>query len=213
MKAHFLALSFAVVLASCGENKTSESTENKDTTAMAAETPAEATPPMDSAAKMKAWMDYMTPGEMHKWMASTDGTWTGETESWMEEGAPSVKSTSTSVYKTIMGGRYQQQTYSGDMMGQPFEGMGLLAYDNAKKVFVSTWIDNMGTGIMRMEGTMDMATKTINFSGSMTDATTGKDCKMREVVSFPDEKTQTFEMYAENNGKEMKVMAMKLTKK
>ena len=64
-----------------------------------------------------------------------------------------------------------------------------------------------------MEGKMDEATKTINFSGSMTDATTGKDCQMREVVSFPDEKTQNFEMYATTDGKEMKVMQMKLTKK
>jgi hypothetical protein len=168
---------------------------------------------MDSAAKMKAWMDYMTPGDMHQWMASTDGNWTVETESWMEEGKPSVKSTGSMVNKMIMGGRYQQQMFSGEMMGQPFEGMGLLAYDNAKKTFVSTWLDNMGTGIMHMEGKMDEATKTINFEGSMTDASTGKDCKMREVVQFPDEKTQHFAMYAEADGREMKVMEMKMTKK
>ncbi len=44
-----------------------------------------------------------------------------------------------------------------------FEGMSLMGYDNAKKVFMSSWVDNMGSGIMQMEGTWDPNTKTINF--------------------------------------------------
>ena len=32
-------------------------------------------PPMDSAAMMKAWQDFATPGAMHKWMERTNGTW------------------------------------------------------------------------------------------------------------------------------------------
>jgi hypothetical protein len=46
----------------------------------------------------------------------------------------------------ILGGRYQQSMIKGNMMGMPFEGMGLLGYDNAQKLFYSTWVDNMGTG-------------------------------------------------------------------
>lgn len=30
--------------------------------------------------------------------------------------------------------------------------MGIMGYDNAKKKFVSTWIDNLGTGIINMPG-------------------------------------------------------------
>jgi hypothetical protein len=30
-----------------------------------------------------------------------------------------------------------------------------------KKMFSSSWVDNMGTGIMNMEGTWDEATKSI----------------------------------------------------
>ena len=39
-------------------------------------------------ADMKTWMDYMTPGEIHKMIASWDGTWTGEVSLWMAPGAP-----------------------------------------------------------------------------------------------------------------------------
>lgn len=31
--------------------------------------------------------------------------------------------------------------------------MSLLAYDNARKLFISTWIENVGTGMMVLEGT------------------------------------------------------------
>lgn len=51
------------------------------------------------------------------------------------------------------------------MMGMPFEGHGTLAYDNHRKMFVSTWIDNMGSGIMVLEGTYDDASKTLTLMG------------------------------------------------
>ncbi|WP_449400085.1 hypothetical protein [Chryseobacterium wanjuense] len=31
--------------------------------------------PVDSATATKAWMDYATPGEMHKMLAKSDGAW------------------------------------------------------------------------------------------------------------------------------------------
>ncbi len=36
-------------------------------------------------------------------------------------------------------------------MGMPFEGMGIDGYDNLAKQYVSTWVDNMGTGIMNID--------------------------------------------------------------
>jgi len=47
----------------------------------------------------------------------------------------------------ILGNRYLQSTYKGNMDGIRFEGWGLMGYDNQKQEFVSTWADNMGTGI------------------------------------------------------------------
>lgn len=168
--------------------------------------------PMDSVAEMKAWEAYMTPGEMHKWMSASDGKWDAEITSWMGEGKPPLTSKSSVENKTIMGGRYQESVYKGNMMGMPFEGHSLMGYDNAKKKFVSSWIDNMGTGIMMMEGTYDEATKTVNMSGTMPDAT-GKDVQMREVFKTIDDKHQSMEMYCTKNGKEFKTMEIALTKK
>jgi hypothetical protein len=156
----------------------------------------------------KAWMAYMTPGEMHKWMAKGDGTWEGDIQMWMNPDSPAMKVKGVATFKTVLGGRYQEGVHTGEMMGMPFEGRSLLAYDNAKKVFISSWIDNMGTGFMNMEGTYDAATKTMNMKGTMVDPATGKDCPVREVVTFVDDNTQKMAMYCTMKGKEMKTMEM-----
>lgn len=216
MRTNLLTFSLIITLAATACNNAenaSETTTTDTTTAPAADATAETAPPMDSAAMAKAWEAYMTPGDMHKWMASTDGNWSGDVQSWMSPDAPATTSTASMSSKTIMGGRYQESAFTGNMMGMPFEGKSTLAYDNSKKEFVNTWIDNMGTGIMILKGKMDEATKTINFEGEMTDFTNGKDTKVRQVVKFPDANTQTMEMYCDQNGKEMKTMEMKMVRK
>lgn len=169
---------------------------------------------MDSAAMMKAWMDYMTPGETHKMLASQSGNWTSEVKMWMDPAAPPTVSKSKDVYRMILGGRYQECKHTGSFNGQPFEGISTLAYDNARKKFISSWIDNMGTGLMVMEGDYDPATKTLSLKGDMVDPTTGKNCKVREVVTFVDDKTMTMEMYNNPSGmdKEFKAMEIKSVK-
>ena len=90
-----------------------------------------------------------------------------------------------------MGGRYQVNNYSGNMMGMLFEGMGIPADDNAKKVFISTWIDNMGTGLMKVEGPWDAASKSITLTGKSVDpgSVTGRKMDIREVLKIIDDKT------------------------
>ncbi|MBC7867505.1 MAG: DUF1579 domain-containing protein [Gloeobacteraceae cyanobacterium ES-bin-316] len=174
------------------------------------------TTPVDSATKMKNWMAYMTPGDVHKMMASWNGTWQGDITMWEVAGAPPHMSKGTCTYKMLLGGRYQVGNFSGNMMGQPFEGVSTLAYDNAKKVFISSWVDNMGTGIMTLEGTWDEASKTINFAGKGVDPTdgTGKDMAIRETFKVIDDKNQFMEMYGPGpDGKEFKMMEIKYTRK
>jgi len=164
-------------------------------------------------ASMKAWQAYMTPGDIHKMLATSDGTWNEDITMWMAPGTEPMKSISTAENKMILGGRYQQSTHTGTFNGMPFEGMGLLGYDNAKKIFNSTWIDNMGTGIMQMQGTLDPTGKIINFTGTSVDPSTGKDMNVRQVFTIIDNDHQMMEMYMTANGKEFKTMEIKLTRK
>ncbi len=102
------------------------------------------------------------------------------------------------------------------MMGMAFEGMSLMAYDNAIKKFTSSWIDTWSTGIMNMSGSWDEATKSITLSGTMPDiCRPGKECTMREVYKVADDNTHIMEMYGPDpkTGKEMKMMEIKFTRK
>lgn len=163
-------------------------------------------------AMMKAWQSYMTPGDIHKMIAKSDGKWNSEVSMWMKPDSEPTKSKSVCENTMILGGRYQKSVHKGTMMGMPFEGINLLGYDNAKKIFTSIWIDNMGTGIMQMDGTWDEANKSINFKGKSVDPTTGKDIDVREVFKLVDDNNQTMEMYCTTDGKEMKTMEIKFSR-
>lgn len=102
--------------------------------------------------QQKAWMEYATPGEVHKMIAQSNGKWNATTTSWMAPETEPMVSEGSCDNEMIMDGRYQLSKYKGTMMGMPFEGMGILGYDNAKEEFTNTWIDNMGTGTMTMKG-------------------------------------------------------------
>jgi len=97
----------------------------------------------------------------------------------------------------------------------PFSGFGISGFDNVSQKFQSTWIDNMGTGIMHSEGTADASGKTINWVGMMSDPMTGKVTKERMVTTITDDDHHTFEMYGVPPGgkKEMKMMTLEYTRK
>lgn len=168
----------------------------------------------DSATAMKNWMDYMTPSKEHQMMASWNGTWTGDITMWMAPGAPPTKSTGTTENSMILGGRYQQGIYKGSFNGMPFEGMSTLAFDKAKKVFISTWLDNMGTGVMMLEGPWDDTKKSVTLTGNMMDPMSGKEVKVKEVFTVKDNNNQVMEMYAlDATGTEFKTMEIKYKRK
>ncbi len=162
--------------------------------------------------QMKAFQDYMTPGDWHRKLAKDDGEWKAEVTMWMDPAQPPTTSSAKMVNRMILGGRYQESRFTGNFMGMPMEGIGTIAYDNARKKFISTWIDNMGTGIMYMEGDWDAASNSILLQGEMLDAMTGKMCKMRETFKYIDDKNQFMEMFMTQDGKEVKTMEIKLTR-
>lgn len=204
----------AVMSTACkkAEDKALDTTTKTDTAVVVKdEAPAA---PMDSVAMQKKWMEYMTPGEVHKQLAMDNGNWNEDVTMWMAPDAKPMMSKSTAMSKMILGGRYQEMTHKGTFMGQPFEGIGTLGYDNASKKMVSSWVDNMGTGIMYMSGDYGGKSKTIEFKGEVTDPMTGKVKPSREIFTMVDDNTRKMEMYdVTPDGKEFKCMEITMTRK
>lgn len=159
----------------------------------------------DSAAIADAWASYMTPSKTHEMLTKDSGKWTSDLTFWMD--GQEQKSTAEVEYKMILGGRYQESVHTGDMWGMPFEGRGLIAFDNATEEFISTWIDNMGTGLMVTRGKYDEASKTLTLNGTMVDPVSKKEEKVKEVLTYIDDNNQKMEMYKiDDKGKETKTM-------
>lgn len=171
--------------------------------------------PTDSVAMQKAWTEYATPTEPHKKMASESGTWTEDLTFWMSpDDKNPQKYTATAEFKMLLNGRYQEQRHKGKMMGMDFEGISTLAYNNASGEYTSTWIDNMGTGMMIASGKYDEASKSTTFLGEMIDPMTKKSKKVRQVVTIIDDNTQKMESFDEApNGKEFKSMEILMKRK
>ena len=170
--------------------------------------------PVDSLMMDKYWKENMTISDQHKMLAKSAGTWTGDMTMWMADGDAPQKMATTTESKVIYGGLYVQSTHTGNMMGMPFEGMSTMGYDNMKKEFFSTWIDNMGSGFMLSTGTWDDASKKLTLTAT-TKCMNGQDATIREVFTMIDDNNQTLEMYGPDakTGNEFKTMEIKYTRK
>jgi hypothetical protein len=218
MKLTIFAVCLAV-LVSCNSETKDANTNTADSSAATKSSDTrsssdDAWVPVDSATAMKAMMEAGTPGKEQAMLAKTDGNWKAETTMWDRADAAPMKSYGDVKLKTIMDGRYQVMDFKGDMMGMKFEGTSTTGYDNARKLWVSTWVDNMSTGIMNLEGTWDEGTKTITYTGKMLCPANGKMCDIKQVSKWVDDKTQVMEMYGPDlkTGKSYKSMEIKLTK-
>lgn len=166
----------------------------------------------DQDAMMKEWQMAMTPAAEHKMLSNVVGEWEGDISMWMDPTQPPQISKGTVKYESIFDGRYIIGKFSGKMMDMPFSGMELSGYDNIKKVYFSNWIDNMGTGILYVEGTYDKNSNTFNYTGETVDPS-GNKMKVREVVTVIDKDHSKFEMYMDMGKGEMKSMEISYTRK
>jgi len=164
----------------------------------------------DQAEMMKKWQEYMTPGPVHQQFAKMTGNWKATITQYM--GGQESKSEGTATYEMALGGRYLHGSFKGNMMGMPFEGMSLDAYDNGTKEYISLWVDNFGTGVMVMKGKMDDKTKAVIYWGSMYDPSVGKDQKMKSVINNIDNDHQQMLMYMFQDGQETKNMQIDYTR-
>lgn len=173
-------------------------------------------PPGWTMDDMKACMEAGTPGKMHEWLAKSAGTWAGKTTMWMGPGGETQKSECTANFTSIMGNRYLSCEIKGDMPGMgPFLGQGTYGFDNVLGKFVSTWIDNQGTGIMFGTGELSKDGKTLTWQFTYNCPINKKPVSMREVDTVVDDKTRTLEMFGPDpkSGKEYQMMKIEFTKK
>lgn len=170
-------------------------------------------PTMDPA-MMEAMMKAGTPGDPHKKLDGMVGTWDTKITLWMMPDMDPMSSTGTSTNQWVMGGRYLEQRFKGDFAGMPFEGVGYSGYDNVKKQYWGTWMDNMSTSMMTSTGSVSADGKIWEFDATMADPMTGKDSVAKEKVTIADADHHTMEMWVPGpDGKMFKNMEIAYSRK
>jgi hypothetical protein len=115
-----------------------------------------------------------TPGSAHRALDALVGDWSIDARCWMTPDGPPAVNKGTSKVRWILGDRFVQEDFNGEFMGKAFHGIGLTGYDNMKKKYVGSWIDDMSTGMFVTEGTADADGKGFTFHGKMDDPMTGQ---------------------------------------
>jgi hypothetical protein len=162
---------------------------------------------------MANWQQAATPGPEHKMLENFAGHWISHAKLQMDPSQPAQESDGTADGQLVIGGRFVHVIHKGTMMGQPFEGMMLLGYDNIAKKYVSTWVDNMGTAMVHYDGSFDKRTHRLMMGARFVDPMTLKPARTRSVTTFDSATNMTYEEYSvEPDGKERLVLTITFKK-
>lgn len=180
--------------------------------------------PADMKKMMEEWMALGKPGDAHKAMEATIGTWNTEMKL-VAPGMPPMVTKGTSERKWVLGGRFIEERSSGEMIGpdekSPIgfgkvksDGIGLFGYDNYKNIYTGVWISDQGTNMMTMSGTMPPGSKTLTMYGLMDEPMLKmSDRYNKYVTKFVDDDKFVFEVYDLAAGDDHKVFEITYTRK
>lgn len=163
---------------------------------------------------MEAYMKLMAVTENHAFLKNFAGEWDIQTTVWMEPGAEPVTTKNSSNAELILGGRFLETKFKGNMYGQPFEGLQIIGYDNAQKKYITFWIDSSGTGFFLMSGTRDESGKVLTDTGELPDPITGGNIKVRAITKVISKDEYIYELYMTGpDGKEFRSMENRVKRK
>lgn len=170
--------------------------------------PPVAAPDADQQAMMDAWRKAATPGPQHAQLAEHFvGSWDTKQTLWMDPSAPPTVETGKSVDTAVLGGRQVRTEFSGQLMGQPFNGIGFTGYDNVRGKYTGMWVDDMSTGLMTSTGDYDPDTRTYTFTSEMADPMNdGAATTVRETIRIIDADHHVMEMFETHDGKDVRTM-------
>lgn len=139
-------------------------------------------------------MPMAKPGPEHALLARDVGTWDATVEMRMAPGDKPQASKGLEQSR-LLGGLWLITDFKSEIMGQPFEGRGVLGYDPGKKKYVGTWVDSMSLSISPSEASYDATTRTLSGWMEGPDMS-GKIVRSRETTVWKNDDTRVFTIYS-----------------
>jgi hypothetical protein len=170
------------------------------------------------------WMQLTQPSSEHQQLAKLAGRYDVQCKCWMpsemakqgqtqtQQPQQPMESTGQATLTPILGDRFIREDFTGQMMGQPFTGMGIEGFDRIRQQWTMTWVDSMSTGTLIAKGMTADDGKTVIFVGEFSCPMTGAVVPTRMIRRIGDDGSIDLTMYATRNGKEDKTMELHYTK-
>jgi len=172
-----------------------------------------ATAASDIASEAKAIESAITPGEGQKKLDAMIGTFSVKILTWATPTADPVESQATSISNWVLGQRYVQSMLSGYVNGEPFNGIGYMAFDNVTKTYQAAWMDTGSTEITWYKGNMDATGKSALMKASVANPVTAKPTPLELRVVIDSSGNHITELWGKGLGHKMfKMMELHYTK-
>ncbi len=180
--------------------------------------------PEEMAKAMAEWMKLSAPSDYHKHLESMIGTWdTAHKMWWGGPGTPANESKGVSEVTWTLGRRFMREEIKsefpmpredGQMQNVSFTGIGYTGFDNYRKMYVGSWMDNMGTQMLGMKGAVDPSGKVFTFYGEMDEPMLNVHGRLvKYVTRVINNDKHVFEMYDLHAGDDYKVMEIVYTRR
>ena len=161
----------------------------------------------EASAPSPAAMARMAPGPMHAKLEPLIGQWSMSGKWRMGPDQPWQTFEAAVEREWILDGRFVKEVVESEFMGQPFEGLGLIGYDNTREEFTMVWVENMATGTWFNTGRLEDGK--LVFEGENSDAMTGEKKRWGKSVISLGAESQTYQGYSKDeDGEEFLSMEM-----
>ena len=168
----------------------------------------------EADAMMAQYMKSAQPGEHHAHLARLSGIWDAKATMWETPGAEPQTTTGMLKNTMALGGRFLQNEYEGEFMGQEFEGMGIQGYDNGKKIHTDIWVDSMGTFMYPSSGNCSEGGNVLEMAGKFEDPVSGDTRSMKSITRIVNDDKYILTMYSQDpSGGEFKSLEIVYTRR
>jgi hypothetical protein len=126
-----------------------------------------------AATAVRQEQEMPKPGKEHELLKQFEGEFDVVAKFWMDPAKDPMESKGSKKARIAYGGFWLVSEFTGDMMGQKFEGVGVLGYSPFKKKYVGTWYDSMMPHLFSSEGEADKDGKVWTMIAESIDPMTG----------------------------------------
>ena len=154
------------------------------------------------------------PGKPHELLEGTVGEWVLTIRIWRSLDTEPLETMGTATGAWILGDRFVETRYQGEVMERPFEGLKIEGYDKAAGHYVSTWRDNMNTQTLVFQGQCGDDGTTREMTANFLDPVSKTLLIVKGVTTLTSDDSYLYESFVVTpDGSEFKNMELEATRR